>query len=261
MTTDAKTVLEWTYEPKDLFEVPCTTTFVGGKITITNGCVRGEFNEKYYEQGRKFREQAHAHVNAALSAQQVQVHQNFKLSEASMSREYADGRRDITAFIEPITVKMSVSHADFIVRNAVGEIIQDTKAERLQKQSDFRKMVVDIAPSDPALIRMLQSFKNALGDYDNFLIHLYEVREVLTSNFDNETTLKTVLSISSADWRRFGRLANNEPVKEGRHRGKHLGLRPAKKAEVEWALSFTQRMIEAYVTSRSDGNGKDQKAL
>ena len=256
MSTDAKTVLEWTYEPKDLFEVSCTIDYLGGEISIADGKVLGEFDGHYYDQGQEFRELVNIHVHAVFLAQQVQVHQDFKLSDASMAREHSDGRRDVTVFVEPITIKIKGGRVDIVTRNADGEVVRDTRAERLQKQQEFREKIAELPPNDLALKRMLQSFRNALADRDNLLIHLYEVRETLTSEFDSEANAKTALSVSAADWSRFGRLANNEPIQEGRHRGKHAGLRPANQSEFEWALAFVQRLIEAYVTTKAVGCAK-----
>lgn len=254
MTTDAKTVLEWTYTPKSLFESPCHFTFAGGQITIADGTIRGEFDDSCYGRGLEFRDEVHAHVETVFMAQQVQVCENFTLSAASMVREHADGHRDVTGFLEPFHLKMSAGRADFILRNANGEIIQDTKVERLQKQQDFRDRVATLTSSSLVLKRMLQSFRNALIDDDNLLIHLYEVREALTSEYGGDIKVRKALSVSSVDWSRFGQLANNEPIQEGRHRGKHTGLRLATKAETEWALSFAQRLIEEYVTVKMNNS-------
>jgi hypothetical protein len=253
MTSDSKTVLGWTYEPRGFFEILYQLPFSGGQISISDGEVRGEFDQSYFDQSWEFRDKVHAHVSTVFLAQQVQVHKVFTLSKASMAREHADGRQDIIGFLEPVHSTISAGSADIIVRNSDGKIIQDTKAERLKKQKDFRDAAANMTPNDPVLKRMLQSFGNALKDSENLLIHLYEIREALTSDFGGEAIVKKTLSLSSADWSSFGQLANNEPVQEGRHRGKHAGLRPATKSETEWALKFAQELIELYVTRKANG--------
>jgi hypothetical protein len=250
MISDSKTVLGWTYEPKGFFEIPCQLAFSGGQISITDGKVRGEFDQSHFDLGSEFRDLVHANVSTVFLAQQVQVHKVFKLSKASMEREHADGRRDFIGFVDSAQCTISGGSADIIVRNSDGNIIQDTKAERLKKQKDFRDAAANMTPNDLVLKRMLQSFRNALTDSENLLIHLYEIREALTSDFGGEAIVKRTLSLSSADWSSFGQLANNEPVQEGRHRGKHVGLRPATKSETEWALSFAQRLIEVYIKTK-----------
>lgn len=257
MTTCAKTILEWTYEPQGFFEVPFELTFLEGQISISKGGVRGEFDGSCYDQGLEFRERIHAHVSSVFLAQQVQVPQYFKLSVASMAREYADGRRDVTAFIEPIRLKISMGRADVIIRSADGEIVQDTRAERLQKQQDFRESVAALAQGNDVLKRVLQSFSTALSDPDNLLIHLDEIRETFKTEYGSDKSAQEALNVTSKSWSRFGALANNEPLKEGRHRGRHRKLRPATKSEIEHALSFSQELIEKYVSKISRGSTAD----
>lgn len=247
MCEDSKTILEWKYNPAGFFEEPCTLSLSGGEITISEGEVKGEFDGSYYRQGQGFRDQLHEQVTNIFLAQQVQAHRHFQLSPASMAREHLDGRRDVTAFIESISLKLSGGQVDVVVKNAKGEIIQDTKAKRLQKQRNFRDDVSNLLPDDLTLKRMLQSFQNALSDTDNLFIHLYEVREALTSELGSESSVKKTLGVSNANWSKFGQLANSEPIREGRHRGKHKGLRPANGSETDWALGFAQELIEAYV--------------
>lgn len=249
MCEESKTVLEWTYNPADFFEEPCTFSFSGGEITISEGEVKGEFDGSNYDQGQDFRDQLHEQVTNVFLAQQVQARRHFQLSSASMAREHSDGRRCITAFLESGKFTLSGGQIDMVVTNAKGKIIKDPKAERLQKQQNFRDNVSNLLPGDLTLKRMLQSFQNALSDTDNLFIHLYEVREALTSEFGSESSVKTDLGVSATDWSNFGRLANNEPIHEGRHRGKHKALRPANSLETAWALCFAKELIEAYVDS------------
>jgi hypothetical protein len=240
MTTNAKTVVEWTYVPKGLFEVPCQLTFEGGQIEIADGDVRGEFDASCYGQGRDFHDRVHTHVGTVFMAQQVQVCQCFTLSEASMALEHADGRRDVTIFGVSFSSKSSFGRVDSIVTNANGAVTQDTRADRLQQQQNFRDNVATMT-DDLFLKRMLQSYGNALSDHDNFLIHLSEIREAFTLNFG---------TAKDDYWRGFGKLANDDPVQEGRHRGKHTGLRPATELETERALSFARRQIKKYVAAK-----------
>lgn len=254
MTAKPKTVLEWSYEPKGFFEEPCMLPFSGGEIIINGGSVRGEFDASFYDLGQDFRNSVHEHLTTAFLAQQVQVHTQYQLSSASMCREYPDGRRDVTVFADSLQIAISVARADIIIKDDKGNVLQDTKQERLKKQRHFGKIVSELIQSDIALKRMFQSFHNALEDKDNLFIHLYEVRDTLVSKFGNGGMVRRVLGISSSDWSKFGNLANNDPLLEGRHRGKHGALRSADSTEREWALSFTQQLIEEYVKYEAQRN-------
>ena len=253
MTATAITILEWTYEPKFFFEEPFELTFSGGEIAISAGIARGEFDSLHYDEGKVFQYSTQEFLRSAFLAQQVQVHQPFTISQTAMAREHSDGRRDASIFVDSAVMTVSVGTVDLVHRDGDGNVLADTKAERLQRHANFRRDITNLVPQDIALKRMLQSFSNALSDRDNLLIHLYEIRETLSSKFSDERVACATVRVSSGDWSKFGRLANKEPLLEGRHRGKHLGLRKATTDEANWALNFGQSLIEGYVQSRELG--------
>lgn len=56
------------------------------------------------------------------------------------------------------------------------------------------------------------------------------------------------IGISASEWSQFGKLANDEPVREGRHRGKNIGpLRNATADELNTARKFTKKLILEYL--------------
>ena len=60
--------------------------------------------------------------------------------------------------------------------------------------------------------------------------------------------VRPVLNISKNEWSRFGKLANDEPLYEGRHRGENVGqLRHAAESELEEARTIARKMILAYL--------------
>jgi len=65
--------------------------------------------------------------------------------------------------------------------------------------------------------------------------------------YGGEHEAKSVLGITSADWKMLGRLANEEPLLEGRHRGKKIEeLRPATQEELAVARRIVCKMIQAF---------------
>jgi hypothetical protein len=136
---------------------------------------------------------------------------------------------------------------DFKIQDAAGNVTRDTKKERIE----HRNMVARLAAGnidDPAVDSILRSYATAVSDLRNELIHLYEIREALATQFGGKDKAKVALNISETKWSTLGRLADNEPLREGRHRGKQLGaLRDAKKEELETARKIAREMIEAYL--------------
>lgn len=253
MTKDAKTVLEWKYQPKNFFEEPFKIAVVSGEVAIADGTVKGEFHGKHFDEGREFLDKIDASVRVIFQARQVQVHQEFHLAKAGMAREHADGRREVTVSARGIQAATSVGRGEIVQKNADGEVIYDSKAERLRKQQVFRDNVAVLTPEDLVLKRMLQSFGNALADKENLLIHLFEVREALESQYPGRGSgleVQKNLPKIKGGWGDFGNLANDKPILEGRHRGLHDELRPATVEEVDSALDYAQRLIEEYVSSK-----------
>ena len=247
----AQTVLEWQYEPKSFFEEKCTIEYAGGHIAIQDGNARGEFEATFYEQGRAFRDAAHQLLTDVFLVQQIQVHTPYALTPPSMTREHSDGRRDATGFPETLVVKVSLGDKiDIIHKDASGNILKDTRAERLNRHLSFRDDALKLKP-DKVLQKMMRSYKAALSDRNNLFLYLYEIRDALKEELGAEGLVCEAVGVSISDWRKFGQLSNDKPLLEGRHRGKHTGLGPATKYEITWALEFNQRLIEGYVAFKS----------
>ena len=80
-------------------------------------------------------------------------------------------------------------------------------------------------------------------------MHLYEVQEAVATKFGGVGAARIALGVSRASWSRLGQLANDEPLKQGRHRGKKVGnLRDATEGELNEARSIARFVVESYLT-------------
>jgi hypothetical protein len=112
----------------------------------------------------------------------------------------------------------------------------------------FSDAVARLLPGDALLGKMLQSSHAAVEDPADELVHLYEIREALQRHFGGERKAKAALGLTDAMWKPLGRLACDEPVRQGRHRGAHLEeLREATPGELKQARKIARELIEAYV--------------
>ena len=248
----SQTILEWSYEPADFFEEGDRFSWSGGEVEITGGKVRGVFDASRYEQGREFRDQAHEAVLSRFKAQQVQLGRCFDLSLISFACEYEDGRRNETMFLETARFELRGGDVDFVLRDKTGNIVSDSKRERMDRQREFRDQVAKLLPNDKRLKSILQSYHNALSDEGNILIHLYEIREAIWIAYGRNMDAIKTLGISGLKWSRFGVLTNVAPMLEGRHRGKHTELRSMDAEDLAFAKSFAKSLIEAYVRNKSN---------
>ena len=91
---------------------------------------------------------------------------------------------------------------------------------------------------------MLQSYSWAVSFPDDELVYLYEIRDAATEPYGKQVAARNALGISKTDWDKLGSLANNEPLRQGRHRGSQTAdLRNATEDELEEARRIAREII------------------
>ncbi|MEW4490750.1 23S rRNA (adenine(2030)-N(6))-methyltransferase RlmJ [Thalassoglobus sp. JC818] len=237
-------IVEWTFTPDDFFEEPFTIEFDRCKLEIESSKVSTNIQPSEFTEALKhsLHRNLHDHFRGVMLAS----HKEFELSQPLVSRLHDDGHRVVE--LSGTCVIKSGGSVDCIVTNGDGVVIRDTRAERIAKKQKTATRIAGSIQSDVLVPVLVASYEAAVRDPDNELIHLYEIREALKKQFNNEGNLRTKLGITKSDWSDFGRLANDEPVKQGRHRGSHLGnLRGANEEELTSARNFSFSLIEAYL--------------
>jgi len=146
------------------------------------------------------------------------------------------------------TVAVSVGQVDTVIRDGAGNVLHDTRAERIAEDTAMLDSIAPKLARSPVLRELFNSYSRSTSDPSNELVHLYEVRDALETHYGNsEQNARAALGISRTEWRRLGFLANREPLEQGRHRGDHVaGRRDATAAELEEARSIVQRWIIAF---------------
>lgn len=252
-------VLEWKFSPPDYFEAPIELARDDYTLTIVDGKAEARIDSATYDANPSMRQTLHDALNDRFLGVQVLSHRAYELSRSTMTRVHPDGRRNIFVEVEPARVVMTAHPVDFQVRDRDGKIVADSKRDRIEKKKSLADLVSTYRASDGILASLLRSHAAAVRDPNNELVHLYEIREALSVKFGGEKALRSALGISSSDWSRFGELCNNEPLRQGRHRGRTRGaLRDATEAELAEARSIASVMIEAYLryldtSARKDG--------
>ena len=144
-------------------------------------------------------------------------------------------------------VVVAGSNIDFVTTGANGQVIRDTKRERIEARTKFAQLVA-YHIADPVAESVVRSYAAAVNDPRNELVHLYEVRDALSRHFGSHAAAISAIGVSSSQWSRLGQLANDEPFTQGRHRGKQLGaLRDASQSELSEARAIARAMIEGYL--------------
>jgi hypothetical protein len=169
----------------------------------------------------------------------------FEFRGSNEIQHRAGGGRNIVVSAGVAVVEVCACSAEATVVHPDGTVT-DTHAEHLATEQAYLSDLALKILRSPTLRAMVNSLMNARRDPANALVHLYEIREAAVQHYGAEDVAATTLGVAKAEWRRLRRLANHEPLREGRHRGKQLGaLRPATEEELTAARSVARRIIDA----------------
>ncbi len=217
-------------------------------MTIADGQVQAKIDSVIFEADPKMQQRLHDSLNDRFLGVQLFTHRPYELSRSTKTRIHPDGRRDIFIEPEPARIKVSVGTVDIRITDKDGNVVADSKRDRIKKKKSLAELISSHRPTDSLLTSLLKSQAAAVRDPNNELVHLYEIRDALSAKFGGESSTRSALGISNTQWSRFGHLCNNEPLRQGRHRGKTGGvLRDATEAELTEARGIARAMIEAYL--------------
>jgi hypothetical protein len=137
-------------------------------------------------------------------------------------------------------------HPDWGEERGYDRLRQDTRVERLAHDSMFVRCLASKAAASPTVRRALESYSQSMADPDNELVHLYEIRDTAGKHFGTGTAARNALGISKTAWSALGRLANDDSLRQGRHRGTQIGgLRDATHEELQQARTIARGILEA----------------
>lgn len=248
-------VLEWTFSPTDYFDQTIEVRRDEYILRIGNGKAEARVDPRAYDADPNYRLALHEVLNHRFLTIQVLTHRPYNLPKPSMYRLHPDDRKDLTLFAEPGHFKITGGSVDFLLKDKDGNVLTNTRRDRIEKKEHFTNLVEKYRDTDRVLGSLLNSYATAVRDPDNELVHLYEVRDALAVKFGSEKAVRTALGISRANWSRLGQLANDEPLKQGRHRGKKVGiLRDVTEGELNEARSIARLAVESYLTWLNNNN-------
>lgn len=240
-------ILEWTFSPQDFFEEGNNYKLDECDIVIEKGKITAKIPESIFDKEKTLRSKLHDILNARFLAAQLLNHAPYKFSNSQMKIESED-RIEIYMEAEPIEIRVNVPPADIKLYDKDGNIIKDTRKERIDRRNSLADKVTKFIISDEALLAILRSYNSAVNDPENELIHLYEIRDALASRFGSAKNARKELNINEESWNNLGKICNQAPLHQGRHRGQNLGtLRAATNEELVMARQTSVYFIESYV--------------
>lgn len=238
--------LEWSYTPKNYFEEPLVVEKEGYKLEADAGKAKAFLHEELQGSDSAVFDKIHEELENCFQAVQIVTHKGYSLSRYSLFKEYPDGRKDVNIFPGTDNCLIFEGKADIKCTKSDGTV-EDAKAARLDEERLLIALISKFR-GDKVGDAILNSYDSAVKEPTNELIHLYEIREGLSVKFGGKRNVEKVLGISDTEWSDFGRLANDEPVRQGRHRGKNPGdLRNATVEELDMARQFAKKLMLEYL--------------
>jgi hypothetical protein len=238
--------LEWHYTPQSYFEERVVLEREGYSIEINAGRITAKMTADVFESQPSLDDSLSKQLNDYFLGAQPIRRQPFEIQGGAITRVRPDGRRDTTIGLGTASMNIKGGHVDLVYTDQEGRV-HDTRRDRIDAAKTLAERSVRHA-TDQTAHKMLGSFDAAVRDPDNELVHLYEVWDALREKFGDDTSVKEALGISSSARSRLGQLANDEPLNQGRHRGRHAGsLRDATAEEMDEARGITRDMIAAYL--------------
>ena len=250
---ETEILLEWTYSPRDFVESAIEIARSDYNVDIDAGVISAQMPASVFDSDPSYRDRLHEDLLSRMRGIQILSRMPFHLSKPRLTRIEPDGRRHIFVELQGARLTISGGLVDITVTDANGKLIRDTKQERSEKKRELADLVAKFA-DDGVLKSMLKSYAESVSDANNELVHLYEIRDSLSTAFGNESKARSLLTVSRHDWSRLGQLSNVAPLRQGRHRGqKFETLRDATEVELMEARDIARRMIEAYLQFRDEG--------
>jgi hypothetical protein len=240
--------LDWKFSPPDYFEQVIEILRQNYTMTIADGQAHAKIDSAIFEANPGMREELHNSLNDRFLGVQLLTHRAYELSRSTMTRVHPGGRREILCELETGRYVITGNTVDFRVTGKDGSVIADSKRDRIEKKTSLAESIASHRSKDTLLASLLRSYAAAVRDPNNELVYLYEIRDALSAKFGGENATRSALGISKPQWSRFGHLCNEEPLRQGRHRGKTGGvLRDATEGELIEARGIARAMIEAHL--------------
>ena len=245
--TEENIELEWHYTPQNYFEKQISLEREGYSIDINAGRVTVNLTPDVFKSKPGLRDSITQHLNDYFLGAQPIRRQPFEIKGAVINHVWPDGRRDTTMVLESSARRRSRGGEVDLIHTKQDGTVYDSRRHRIDAIKTLAERSTRHA-ADPTVRRILDSFDAAVRDPNNELVHLFEVWEALIKRFGDGENARQALGISIADRRRLGRLSNDEPLNQGRHRGRHAGdLRDATEEELNEARLIAQEMVTSYL--------------
>lgn len=232
--------VEWTYTPEGFFEAPLLVRGNGYLLEATAGIATAQvYGDVEEQQGKAWEDRLDMLMRAWFTASQLIDPRKFTLQQSGATLYRRDGSRTVSALFQGC---YSIERP-----SQWSELTPEQRADRQQRMRELAMGLARHSCNDE-LVRLVSSFQASVEDPENSFVHLYEIKELLRKLLDESKDFAIELGVNDASVRQYISSLGNDAIRQGRHRGKHIGkLRNATLHEVRTAQDLALQLIEGYV--------------
>jgi hypothetical protein len=169
--THERTVLEWIYDPADLFEAPYQHTGVDFDLLVDAGRAVVTLRVPQDPVSPDVEARVSAAIERVFLVRQLQMRRKYSL-DGPMIYQHVENRMSTAFRVRSTAIVFTAGHADFITTDAAENIVRDTRAERIAAHhSDLDSLVPKLGRSI-TLRSMCESYARSITDPNNALVHL-----------------------------------------------------------------------------------------
>jgi hypothetical protein len=259
-----KTELIWVIAPRDFMEegsLPVRTAL--GEWSFSNGSAGYTLSVPTDPVPDDAVERIRRDLESLLLARCLLIDRPYSINKHPTIHQHTTTGIDVRNMIEGGKITITGGSVDIVISDHVDvsmrddvlvremetdRVLIDTAATRRQSHATWMRTHAPLIADSDALHYMCSSYQRSLEDSSNALVHLGEIKDTLQKELGGEHAAKRTLPNNA--WATLGRLANDEPLLEGRHRGKHYEiLRPATTVELQSARQAAKDLISAFEKS------------
>ena len=201
--SDRTTALKWVFTPAEILEGPLTLEFEGVSIAVASGVATATLKTEAFVADSAVRFRLEEELRAHLDAAGILEGKAVGLKFGGREDVDPDGRRHTFLEVGAGMVTVTGLRADIQVKNANGNTVVDTRADRIAVKRRLASLLAKHQPIDAVLRATVRSFRQAMSEPDAQLVRLYEVYEGIRHRFGNLTEAASALAFPVADLKRL----------------------------------------------------------
>jgi hypothetical protein len=250
-------VMTWRYSPSGYLGDLDVLVVKGYEIVISHDDVKVRIPAHLYDGTTDSFNEVEEILEKLFDSAMVANNSKYSISCKSINNYPGDGTEGVVLWPQ------NCVHSQFVKSVAIkqydkdGRLVYDYEEEERKRKEQEIQMRNELASrlsylsaaviGDKTAIKIVGSYKASLDNDQYALVHLYEIRDALSTHFKGKKAAIKALNITKSDWDRIGDLANSEAVKGSRHEGKFSGpLSELSESLVKEAQRAAQKLVLAY---------------